>query len=100
MITREEYNKALDVVEAYQEQVFKCSVSENLRKKTPIEEWEKLDLCTGHLWALMRLSRNKLLPIKPGEKVYYIEDLTWKDFKKTRGLGKKSWEQFVEIRGF
>ena len=51
MITREEYNKALDIVEAYHKQLFIDSVSDNLRNlgNTPALKWDKLHECSARL---------------------------------------------------
>jgi hypothetical protein len=51
MITREEYNKALDIVEAYHKQLFIDSVSGSLRdlSNTPVLKWDKFRKCSTRL---------------------------------------------------
>ena len=98
MITREEYNKALDIVEEYNKQLFIGGVGSSFVNKTKISEWEKLWEASG------MLSNNiiKIMKLEKGEYVYveYIEDITKRCFFKTRGLGKVAWNEFIKLRGY
>ena len=99
MITREEYNKALDTVEAYHKQVFMGSNS-SLRSvgKTPLLEWRKFNLLKGRVQRIL----NKIYTsnMKNKNKITYVEDLVWHEFYRFEGAGKKAWDNFVEIRGY
>jgi len=90
MITREEYNKALDIVEAYQKQLFIGDVSVSLKdKKTPLNEWTELSKCPTII-----LNWYKALDLE------YVEDMTYEKFMRCRGLGSTYWQTFISIRGY
>ena len=100
MISREEYNKALDIVEAFHKQLFISSVGSSLRVagKTRLLEWKKLDMCSTRVQSLFKM-------IYEYENKYntdhvYIEDLCWQKFKNFRNAGKVAWTDFVEVRGY
>ena len=91
MITREEYNKALDIVEAYHKQLFIDSVSGSLRDlgKTEWTKWTKLNSdCSTRL-------RNIIL----ANPDFYLEDMTYDLFRRFRNSGDKTWNEFLELRG-
>tara|TARA_R110000803_G_scaffold61223_4_gene120997 strand:- start:5336 stop:5614 length:279 start_codon:yes stop_codon:yes gene_type:complete len=92
MISREEYNKALDIVEAYQKQIFGNGY------KTKVNEWNKLSGCSARLSNI--LEGKYLTTSQLRYKIEYIEDITKKTFKKQRNAGLKSWNEFVELRGY
>ena len=100
MITREEYNKALDIVEAFNKQLFIGVVSSSLRSvgKTPLLEWKKFNLLKGRLPGVLKeiYSYN----IDRHNKTVYVEDLIWQEFRSYSGAGKKTWNEFVEMRGY
>lgn len=100
MISREEYNKALDTVEAYHKQLFLCGVGSSLRaeKKTRLLDWEKLHLCSTRTQRILERTYNQEneYNIKP----LYIETLTWQKFKELSYAGKVSWTDFVKVRGY
>jgi len=99
MITREEYNKALDIVEAYQKQLFIGGVTNSLRdEKTTIANWEGLKDCNKRL----RNNIGNITEYKDGklQEIKYVEDISRFNFNKTEGLGKKSWREFVYLRGY
>lgn len=100
MITREEYNKALDIVEAYNKQLFTGVVSSSLRSvgKTPLLEWEKFNLLKGRLPGVLKEIYDYNLDKK--NKITYLEDLVWLEFRTHRGAGKKTWDEFVKMRGY
>lgn len=86
MITIEEYNKAVNIVEKYHKQV-----ENKIRaKKTLACEWYKLDECSTRLRGL--------LMFRLGED--YIEDINYEKFKRTRNAGSKSWYEFEKLRGY
>ena len=100
MISRKQYNEALDMVEAYQKQLFISSVGSSLRDsgKTKVDDWDKLKKCSTRLSNVLRgvhltVSCKHL-------KMEYIEDITFEEFKKFRHAGTKSWNEFVELRGY
>ena len=91
MITRKEYNKALDIVEAYHKQLFIDSVSGSLRNlsKTKWTKWNKLNThCSIRL-------RNIIL----ANSDFYLEDMTYDLFIKFRNAGDKTWNELIELRG-
>lgn len=92
MITREEYIKALDIVEAYHKQI--SNEKTNISNKTPINQWDKLVLCKSRLhFALTRL-------LKESGETKYIEDIVRFDILRNRNTGKKTWEEFIKLRGY
>jgi hypothetical protein len=100
MISREEYNKALDIVEAYHKQLILCGVGSSLRdvSKTPLLEWDKIKLLDTRTqnglicWYKYELDKRG--------KTLFVEDISKKEFKRIRHLGQKSWTDFVEKRGY
>ncbi len=67
-------------------------------KKTKIKDWDKLDQCKG-------LLKNNIFNIDKRVKgewelIEYIEDFDKRSFIKNRGVGEKSWNEFVELRGY
>ena len=99
MITREEYIKALDIVEAYHKQIglndIDLTKNEN---KTRISDWDKLDQCSS-------LLANRIINLEKyvhGQyiSIDYLEDVTKQVFFTARGLGEKSWKEFVALRGY
>ena len=99
MITREEYNKALDIVEAYHKQLFIDSVSGNLRDlaNTPVLKWDKFHECSARLRSALILADyyNKEYGYN-----YFIETIDRDSFRKIRNAGHKTWAEFVRLRGY
>jgi len=97
MITREEYNKALDIIEQYQAQIFTIPPHKSIDLgKTNIVSWDKLSRCSTRLYhSLMSLVEddNNLSEI-------FIEDIRKSGFKRIRNAGQKSWTEFTELRGY
>jgi len=93
-VTREEYNRALDVVEAYQEQIFKKYKNADLRGvgKTWIKDWDKLHLCSKRVQNAFTWS--------DFDSNFYIEDLTEQEFRTLRNVGKQSWDVVKDLRGY
>ena len=97
MITREEYNKALDVVEEYHKQLFIniSNIQNEILTRTPILEWNKLDKCNQRLYnALRRLERQN----KENGLDVFIENITEKSLKSIRNAGRKTWVDFKILR--
>jgi len=101
MISREEYNKALDIVEAFQKQLFIAGGGRSLRtiEKTPLLEWGGLQKCSirlkNGLWAYMAYFKKY-----ENQHVFFLEDISIKDFRKTRSVGEQSLKEFIELRGY
>tara|TARA_R110000765_G_scaffold103664_2_gene193133 strand:+ start:519 stop:815 length:297 start_codon:yes stop_codon:yes gene_type:complete len=98
MITREEYNKALDIVEAYQKQLFSVSGSLIDNGKTLIENWDKLKKCSTRLTNILTPTEHTEWYKKNLPK--YIEDVKKKGFYRLRNAGDVSWKQFTTLRGY
>jgi hypothetical protein len=100
MITREEYNKALDIVEDYHKQLLLGGFINNLKavSKTRLYEWNKLHLCSSRLRSILK-NTDEAENIYHHE-ILYIEDLTRKDFIKYRNAGQVSWTEFINLRGY
>ena len=68
-------------------------------KKTKISNWAGLKQCGERL-------RNNIINIQNYgesgelEAVLYVEDINKKNFRKTAGLGIKSWLEFIDIKSF
>ena len=99
MITREEYNKALDIVEAYHKQLFIDSVSDNLRDlgNTHVLKWDKFHECSARLKSALILA--DYYNREYGHN-YFIETINRDSFRKIRNAGNKTWAEFVRLRGY
>ena len=99
MITREEYNKALDTVESYHKQLFIYSVIGSLRDlaNTPVLKWDKFQKCSARLQTALKTAEDYNNEYNCN---YFIETMYWNEFKKIRNAGKKCWVEFVELRGY
>ena len=95
MITIEQYNKAVQIINEFHEQISK-SIEDG---KTTISEFlvanKDLDTRTRH--ALIRIDGYHK---RKHQHVMYIEDLDRTTFLKTINAGKKSWENFIKARGY
>jgi len=97
MITREQYNNALDIVEEYHNQLSLVHV-DRCMGKTMTHEWDRLSECSTRLYNVLTGAygcgnQNEI-------KMEFIEDITRKDFKRQKLAGLKSWLEFIELRGF
>ena len=103
MITREEYNSALDLVEAYHKQLF-IGITGNARDnaKTLVEDWSELPKCSTRLYhALVGRGRYTGYGYEKSHQPFkYIEDVNKSGFMKLRDVGQVSWTEFVELRGY
>jgi len=90
MISREEYNKALDTVEAYHKQLFLCDVGSSLiTKKTPIAKWSE--------YAKLP-TKIKNVFFRTGTE--FMEDMTYELMMSQAYLGQSHWSTFIAIRGY
>lgn len=89
MITRIEYNKALDIVESYHKQLLEDSIILRDLHKTDWAKWDKLYThCSTRL-------RNIIL----ANPDFYLEDMSYNLFMRFRNSGDKTWNEFIELRG-
>ena len=103
MITRKEYLTALDTVEAYHEQLNLQIVSSCSGGKTTIEAWilQNRGKCSERIINIITADRIRLSWSKDLEGGFkYIEDITEKTFLFQRNAGKKTWQEFTELRGY
>jgi len=96
-ITREEYNKALDIVEAYRKQV-------PVQKKTLIVDWLPHIECSMRLYIALKSylsyaeEKNREQSIYEIAPPIFVEDLTYYYLRRIRNFGKKLWEEFENLR--
>ena len=88
-ITREEYNKALDIVEQYHQQLVLKKADIILSEEKNWTYWDKLNTeCSIRLKNII-LSNPHL----------NVEDMNETLFLKLRNAGRKTWHEFIELRG-
>jgi hypothetical protein len=103
MITRREYSTALTTVEAYHQQLSLQIVSSSSAGKTTTEAWllQNRQNCPERIVNIITADRIRLSYRKDLEGGFrYIEDVTEKVFLLQRNAGKKTWQEFVELRGY
>ena len=95
MITIEQYNKAVQIINEFHKQISK---SIEAVSKTTIREFlvANKDLDTRTRNALIRIDDY----YKGKQSIMYIEDLDRTTFLKARDTGKNSWEKFIKARGY
>lgn len=96
MITREQYNQALDIVEQYHKQLKAEHEATVNMQKTPFYRWlqeNRTKIPTRILNALIFIGADEYDD-------FYLEDVTHYHFMRWKNLGEKSWKQFVELRGY
>lgn len=95
MITIEQYNKAIQIINEFHEQISK---SIEVVSKTTISEFLVVNK------VLDTRTRNALIRIddyyKKDNRIMYVEDLDRTTFLKARDTGKNSWEKFIKARGY
>ena len=91
MISREEYNEALDVIEAYHSQLFYIN---NDIGKTTISDWMSLNINISKHRRLYNVLR--CLEINSE----FIENLDEIKFMKYKNAGISTWKLFKELRGY
>jgi len=88
-ITREEYNKALDIVEQYHQQLVLKKADIILFEQKDWTYWEKLNTeCSIRLKNII-LSNPHL----------NLEDMNERLFLRLRNAGRKTWTEFIKLRG-
>lgn len=97
MITKEEYLKALEIVENYHQQIHQNSA---ICKLTRLNEWDKLDKCSVRLrnilFQIMHGSPHQYSPYKEE----YIENIKLHKMKRVRNCGTQTLNEFIELRGY
>ena len=96
MITKQQYLEALEIVESYHKQLKENSVGHSL---TPISDWDKFDRCSKRLQNVLYDIRQGT-PEWVGYKEEYIENLKIHKMRKFPNCGKKSLDEFIELRGY
>lgn len=86
MITREQYNKALDVIEAYNSQLFKTESKELL-----IDWVNRVELSVRTRTWLRMLS-------KWNDDLIFVNDVNKETFLQGKNIGIKSWWEFESER--
>ena len=85
-------------------QLQKEIVIEEVIEKIPASKWDKLDQCSTKLRNILEGKFNYYLD-KNYNRIYHgqiqdINSLNMHSFLKIRNAGKKTWEEFVKLRGF
>lgn len=93
-ITREEYLKALDIVESYHEQIFHEA---NIIRQSPIVQTKLSDFIQhcNDMPGLLCSALNEYLRVWGDLPLKLVMK---SDFLKLRNAGKKSWNKFEELR--
>jgi len=87
MITREEYNKALDIVEEYQRQIFNPT---NKEKRILIDDFMQENKYEMSVRLFNSLKKNSSF-------TYLDEISSMKPFLTLRDVGKKTWWEFSDL---
>ena len=88
-ITREEYNKALDIVEQYHQQLVLKKADMILFEQKDWTYWEKLNTeCSIRLKNIILSNPH-----------FNLEDMNERLFLRLRNAGRKTWREFIELRG-
>ena len=88
-ITREEYNKALDIVEQYHQQLVLKKADMILFEQKDWTYWEKLNTeCSIRLKNIILSNPH-----------FNLEDRNERLFLRLRNAGRKTWREFIELRG-
>jgi len=93
-VSKSEYLKALEIIDTYHHERDK---DEDVQK-TKIKDWLKMHAYSDPCISV-RLY-NILAYMESREQCKYIEDINNYTFKLNYGSGKKSWKEFVELRGY
>ena len=95
MITIKQYNKAVQIINEFHEQITKKIEDES---KTTIRQFlvANKDLDTRTRNALHIIDNYH----KEDQDYIYIEDLDRGTFLEYKNVGKKAWENFVKARGY
>ena len=97
--------KGMDMSSIFQECFFAVVYYETLQKNTRAKDWNKIQDCGVRLRNVL-LGKHTYKWDKDTGKISYpheimnIEKITKKEFLRYRNAGKKTWDEFVELRGF
>jgi len=69
-------------------------------KDTPALRWNKLDNCSVRLMNILTHGQIYENTHFVEKEVQSIEKLSRKEFMKIRNAGKKTWDEFVKLRGY
>ena len=87
-ITREEYNKALDIVEQYHQQLVLKKADIILSEEKNWTYWKKSNTeCSIRLKNIILSNPN-----------YNVEDMNERTFLSLRNAGRVTWHEFIELR--
>ena len=93
IITKEEYLKALSIVEKYHSltmsKVQKMKEEIENTEKTPIKDWDKWELLPKRMKNAFRNMSD-----------VYVEDLNAEILSMMGGLGAKTIQEFIKLRGY
>ena len=95
MITREEYNKALDIVEAYHKQLFIGVVRHSSTDRKTVDDWinENYDKISGRL--IQCLERKEW---NTNNRYFtYMDEINQREFLKIHNNGIKAWDKLNAI---
>jgi hypothetical protein len=100
MVTREEYNQALNIVEAYHKELTEKFINNlNINGKTVVSHWVRIIACSKRLNNIL-MGEHCSYDERDEYRMQYIENITKKDFMKRRHAGKGAWNEFVKLRGY
>jgi len=91
------FNEFIKYVENQQLSI--CDVGSSLReeKKTRLLEWKELNLLPNRVQNLLIMIYEYNYQ---KDRIIYLEDLKWQEFKKYKQAGRWSWAKFQEMRGY
>ena len=96
IVNRKQYNDALDIIEAYHNQLNQLMDKSANYVGTPVKQWVSLNKPSARLTHILIN-----YPYSEGGMPFkYIEDASWNEFRRFRNAGKTSWDELVEIRGY
>ena len=103
MITIDEYNNAITIINRYHKQV-EDSIKENQGlKKTSLPTWIRSVECSRRLYNVLTIHMNSYQWVN-GETIpanaKYIEDIDINKLRKERNCGEFTVKEFIELRGY
>ena len=100
MITRKEYDKALDLINAYHRQL----MIDKMNSSINLFDWLKIIKKEKHISTRLHNilnEYNKHWSRNPSDRQkIFIDDIDKDMFMKFRNAGSKTWKEFVELRGY
>ncbi len=107
MVTKERYLDALETIDLYHRQSMKSD--NDVPNKTRIKDWEHLEKCSQRLYNVLIAgcsleTEQRYNKWSTGGREFkhwnYVEDINLQMFSKVRNAGKRSWNEFYELRGY